>query len=106
MTQIDSIFITTNFEEVDMENNPDRYLCRYEFFEIIVRIAKEKYLKSRTCKTLIEAVGKLLGDNIFKNSDFAIEGQKWRDDHLWTPLVNSLYKANLDTLKILYSVNT
>jgi hypothetical protein len=106
MAHIDSIFISTNFEEVDMENNPDKQLCRYEFFEIIVRIAKEKYVKSRNCRTLIEAIGKILSENIFKNSDFTIEGQKWRDDYLWTPLINSLYYNNMDSLRIIYSVNT
>lgn len=42
---IDTIFKAVNFEVVDLEANDDRDLCRYEFFEIIVRMAMEKYIK-------------------------------------------------------------
>jgi hypothetical protein len=105
MTNIDTIFIATNFEEVELEDNPDKSLCRYEFYEIIVRIAIEKYLKSRICITLTEAVGKLLWENIFKYSDFVISGQQWRQDNLWTVQNNDLYQVNMETLKVLYSVS-
>lgn len=43
---IDRIFIATNFEEEELDDNDDRNLCRYEFFEILVRIAKTKYMES------------------------------------------------------------
>jgi hypothetical protein len=52
MSTIDTAFVVTNFEEVDLEDNPDRFLCRYEFYEIIVRIAKDKYVESKRCKSL------------------------------------------------------
>ena len=47
-TDIDRLFFAVNFEEVggeagDLDDNPDKELCRYEFFEIIVRMAKLKY---------------------------------------------------------------
>ena len=47
-SDIDRLFFAVNFEEVggtagDLEDNPDKELCRYEFFEIIVRMAKLKY---------------------------------------------------------------
>ena len=48
ISDIDRLFFAVNFEEVqgkqeELEDNPDKELCRYEFFEIIVRMAKEKY---------------------------------------------------------------
>lgn len=48
-TDIDRLFFAVNFEEVqgegqvDLEDNPDQELCRYEFYEIVVRMAKLKY---------------------------------------------------------------
>ena len=42
-TDIDRIFIATNFEEEDLEENDDNSLCRFEFYEIIVRMAKTKF---------------------------------------------------------------
>ena len=48
IADIDRLFFAVNFEEVqgetgDLEDNPDKELCRYEFFEIIVRMAKLKF---------------------------------------------------------------
>ena len=40
MNNIDRIFIAVNVELVDMVENADRALCRFEFYEIIVRIAQ------------------------------------------------------------------
>ena len=42
---IDRLFIASNFEVIDQESNPDQALIRFEFIELIVRIAIEKYKK-------------------------------------------------------------
>ena len=39
MQTVDRIFIATNVEIVDQEDNPDKALCRFEFFEILIRLA-------------------------------------------------------------------
>ena len=36
-------YVEVDGEQVDLANNPDGELCRYEFCEILVRIAKELY---------------------------------------------------------------
>jgi len=45
-TDVDRIFIATNYEEEDRDNNDDSNLCRYELLEIIVRMAKTKYIEN------------------------------------------------------------
>jgi hypothetical protein len=50
-TEIDLAFIATNFEEEDQEGNDDASLCRFEFFEILLRLANNKYLQPGICKT-------------------------------------------------------
>ncbi|CAI2385868.1 unnamed protein product [Moneuplotes crassus] len=102
MKEIDTIFITTNFEEVDMEDNPDKLLCRYEFYEILVRIANQKYIKSKALSSLPMAVARLLTENIFENSEHVLSGQLWREDYLWTINIDDLYKANLSSLKSIF----
>ena len=102
--QIDNIFVATNYEEIDLEENPDKSLCRYEFYEIIVRIAQEKYVKSCTSRNLMEAVGRVLNENIFKYSDFVIPGQQWRDDYLWSIEVDDLFKANMASWQTIFNV--
>ncbi len=46
MTTIDRVFIATNVELVEQEDNPDRDLCRFEFFEILCRLGAAKYKDS------------------------------------------------------------
>lgn len=41
---IDTYFKATNYEEQDQDNNDDNAIIRFEFFEILVRIAKGKFM--------------------------------------------------------------
>ena len=52
ISTIDLMFIASNYEiKVDNEN-PDRALCRYEFYEVLLRIANAKYREgSGVCQT-------------------------------------------------------
>ena len=45
LATIDRLFIAVNFEGVPggLEDNPGKELCRYEFFEILVRMATVKF---------------------------------------------------------------
>jgi len=43
LATIDRLFIAVNVELVQVEDNPDRELCRYEFYEILVRMAQAKF---------------------------------------------------------------
>ena len=43
LSTIDRIYIQTNKEASNVKENSDTHLCRYEFFEILVRIAGVKY---------------------------------------------------------------
>lgn len=62
MQDIDRIFIATNFEEVEQENNEDRSLCRYEFYEIIVRMAREKYFMKKILPDMALASERIIQD--------------------------------------------
>ncbi len=45
LATVDRLFIAVNFEGVPggLDDNPDKELCRYEFFEIMVRMAIAKF---------------------------------------------------------------
>ena len=48
-SMLDRLFIAANVdggEEPTGEDNPDSSLVRYEFIEVLARIAQEKYLKT------------------------------------------------------------
>ena len=60
-SDVDRIFLATNFEEQDLEENDDNSLCRFEFMEIIARLAREKYYVkgaestiSASCKRILD----------------------------------------------------
>jgi len=105
MTVIDWQFVATNFEEVKNEQNRERYLCRFEFYEILVRIAEEKYWESGKAKSVSQALTMLLDKNLFRHSYYMLPCAKWRKDKLWSILIDDLYFANLSTLKSLYAVS-
>jgi hypothetical protein len=41
------LFIASNYEIDDQDDNPDSALIRFEYIELIVRIAIEKYKKTK-----------------------------------------------------------
>lgn len=64
---IDTYFKATNYEEFDMDENDDNALCRFEFLEIIIRLAKGKYMDFRQITgNLSYAVSKLINSHILK----------------------------------------
>ena len=60
LKDIDRVFIATNYEEEDLEENDDSSLCRFEFLEIICRMAKIKYVEKHFEDTVAGAVERLL----------------------------------------------
>ena len=65
---MDRTFVATNYEEVDLDDNDDNSLCRYELLEIVVRMAKIKFHEKGICPSIAEATEKLLVEHIIPNS--------------------------------------
>jgi hypothetical protein len=53
-------------EKQEGDNNPDNALCRYEFLEVVVRLAKAKYMETGVTKSYSESVKLLFNNNINK----------------------------------------
>ena len=103
MSAIDRIFIATNVEVVDLEDNADRSLCRYEFYEILVRMANTKFAEKGQCKSVHDALQRVIDEFIMPNSVEKMEGQQWRINELWTLEVDLLFKANLKSIQKVFS---
>ena len=82
MSSIDRHFIATNVEIEQIEENPDRALCRYEFFEILVRIAGQKYKETKIVSTYAQAFEKLITELVIPKY-CAIPWQDFREEYLW-----------------------
>lgn len=89
LSTIDRLFIAVNVELVDMDDNPDNELCRFEILEIIVRIAGVKYKEPGITKTYAEGV-KLLLEEIIVPFVNQLEWQEFRDNELWCLEINDI----------------
>lgn len=98
LTAIDQAFIAVNVELESLDNNPDRDLCRYEFYEILVRMARTKYLDSKRESSLATATRRFLRDEVLTYGKLE-PWQEFRDNQLWTLPVNDLLEANLEGLR-------
>ena len=81
-------------------------MVRFEFYEILVRIADLKFKQTKICETYSEAFEKLILDHIFCYGD-PVPWQPFRDQfpedqRLWALGPNDILEANLDNLKKIY----
>ena len=88
-------------EKMDVGNNPDNALCRYEFLEVICRLANDKYIKPKINENYSEALQMIL-DLIFKTDKLGDQWQGFRKKLLYTTAVNDLLEPNISNLKKLY----
>jgi hypothetical protein len=100
--QIDQAFIAVNFDdnELEEEDNASRELCRYEFMEILVRIADVKYRQTKQLRTFAEAFDRFLTE-LFSNFELA-EWNEFRTELLWAFDPNLVYELNQNLLKRLF----
>ena len=102
LSTIDRLFIATNVEIIANDENPDKELCRFELFEILLRLANVKYRESGICPNFEKALEKILKENVFAH--YKIHSwQEFRDKELWTADVNDVLEANLEGLKKVYA---
>ena len=105
ISTVDRLFISANFQDKSHQDgavqNSQKELIRFEFFEVLVRIARAKLIEPGTCKNYEEAMEVLFNDFLM-NYPKPQSWQQWRDDHLWTLDVNDVFEANLDKLKTIY----
>ena len=87
----------------DQEGNDDRNLCRFELFEILIRMARYKFIDSQKCTTYAEAFSLMIEVLVTPSVNKLHEWQTFRDRRLWTLEVNDLMEANLSSLQKLYN---
>lgn len=100
---IDRVFCAVNYQEVNgvhMKNptNNDNELVRFEFFEVIVRMAVLKYKSSGSKSTCAEATQKMLDEHIFSNS-ISPGWHSGRRKEVWLPEIHDTISANKETLE-------
>lgn len=74
---------------------------RFEFIELLVRIAHEKFVRFDECKTYYEAFKKLIDEHVIPYGE-PHQWQEYREQTIWTLDVNDVLLMNLDTLRTIY----
>ena len=98
-------FIATNTNvgaklSKEIENlNPDRFLVRYEFMEVLSRIAQRKYKKEELKSS--EKIEKLLMSHIIPNSQ-NFDPNLWRTKYLWNEECDLTLKKYFPVIKYLF----
>lgn len=67
LATVDRLFIATNVELTKHEENPATALQRFEFLEILTRVAQAKFKDTGVCATTSEALQKLLDEHVLKH---------------------------------------
>ena len=102
ISAVDRSYIAATLKVADFVSSaPSNGLRRFEFLEILVRLANVKYIESKILKTYAEAIERLMKDCILVH--FQPEPwQPFRDAHLWHIDVNDIFEANTVHLKTIY----
>lgn len=82
--------------------NPGNGLIRYQFLEIIMRLAFKRYEESKEVATKLEAVQQFVQLNL-KDSYQNVDTQVWRKTRYWNEEVDNLYKSHLPIWEHLFN---
>ena len=80
----------------------EQSLRRCGFLEIIVRIAKAKFVDNEMFSSIADATENLIEGYILANTYSAMTGQEFRDKEAWNLDMDDLIKANDEGLQALY----
>lgn len=105
MKDLDTIFVVTNVVEdmrsAESQVNLARALMRFEFLEILVRIALAKYHNERTTKSLVAAFDMLVEENLIARLPMVIQHDPntWRKSRLYKEEVHDVLSKWLPKLR-------
>lgn len=104
LNTLDRAIIATKVSGPPTRNPASRDLHRFEFMELIVRIAQVKYRDSKIALHLHEAIETLVTRDLLPNNP-QLNGMAFRTEHLYFTKVNELLKKNAPAVKTLYEAN-
>lgn len=81
--------------------NPGVALIRYQFLEILTRLAIKRYEETKIASTKAEAIKMMYEKNLFPY--FGKQNpQAFRDNRYWNEEVDNIYKSHLQLFEYLY----
>jgi hypothetical protein len=102
LSDVDRKFIATNSSSLDLKSktNPEKALVRFQFMEVLARIAERKYIEGGVTKSHSEACKLLFQDGVLDVIG-RYDAHKWRERY-WNEQCDGIYKAYVPVLQYLY----
>eukprot|EP00347_Sterkiella_histriomuscorum_P020671 403336916 len=82
---------------------PANALVRFQFVEILLRLAIKKFFESQLAQTESQAFQLLIDNHIIPATSHIIKSQEWRKTILWNEQVDNILKAYLPVFQHVYN---
>jgi hypothetical protein len=102
LSDIDFHMKAALYQEVRNPRSPANSLVRFQFMEILVRIALDKYFKTGICPTHSQAVSVLLTSHIIPHLG-NYSANKWRFERYFFKSVEKVLKKHMNIWKAIYA---
>ena len=97
LTDVDIELVSTVSGVAKQYLNPERQIVRYQFMEVLVRLANTKFYRKGTALNFCESLEKLF--TLYLQRHLEMNSHFWREHKLWTPENDHLYLRYLPYLK-------
>ena len=93
LAALDLALVATCMSSHEYVNSARLDMTRYEFLEMIVRVANEMFRETKVVKTTSQAIEKLLESLVYPNARYT-DGAVFRNNHCYDHRVNKLLQLN------------
>lgn len=97
----DTIFLTLNKRSKNSYLNPGVALIRFQFLEVLVRLALKRYDDTKAASSKAEAIKMMYERNLYPSFG-KDHPQKFRDERYWVEEVDNIFKSHVTLFEYLY----
>ena len=101
LADLDLILVASCVSHHQYVNSATLDMTRYEFIEMIVRVAQDRYRLTKVCRTLCEGIEKTLEDLIYPHAK-QMDGEHFRRYHCYNIKTNEILKKNEAQIRRIY----
>lgn len=77
-------------------------IVRFQFMEILVRIASDRFVRNRICSNVVDATRKFLEESFIPSTQEYLLTNTWRSTHYFCEEIDLIFKAHKEILDSIY----
>ena len=105
LATLDLLLVTTCYSNNEYINSAEKDMQRYEFIEMIVRLANMRYKETGQVTTTVEGIERVLYDLIYPHAK-KNDGENFRRYFVYNVKTNEILKKNENLLRRIYETFT